>query len=80
MYSLLLTLCETNSIDFDNLEDWPTLAALKKDWGKIRVQAHADYCKKPINTYGLDIDIVLEAKGKEHALLECIEINKKMLK
>ena len=76
----LLTLCENNSIDFDNLDDWPTLSALKKEWGKIRVQAHADYCKKPINTYGLDIDIVLEAKGKEHALLECIEINKKMLK
>ena len=75
----LMTICENNSIDFDNLEDWPTFAGLKKEWGKIRVQAHADYCKKPINTYGLDIDIVLEAKGKEDALMKSIDINKEML-
>lgn len=75
----LLQVCETNNIEFDELEDWPTFAKLKHDWGKIRVQAHSDYCRKPINTYGLDIDIMLEAKAKENALFEIIKINKKVL-
>lgn len=75
----LLQVCETNNIEFDKLEDWPTFAKLKHDWGKTRVQAHADYCKKPINTYGLDIDIVLEAKAKEHALFESVRVNKGIL-
>ena len=79
---MIMKLCENNSIDFDTLgetEEWPTIAMHKKKWGKIRVQAHADYCKKPINTYGLDIDIMLEAKAKESALMESIEINKEIL-
>jgi len=37
---------------------------------KIRAQAHSDYIRDEINTYGLDIDIVIEAKAKELALLE----------
>jgi len=37
---------------------------------KIRKQAHSDYIKDEINTYGLDLDIVIEAKAKELALLE----------
>jgi hypothetical protein len=74
-----MRMCEENNIDFDELDDWPTLGKLKKDWLKIRVQAHADYCKKPIDTYGLDIDIMLEAKAKEHALFESMKINKEIL-
>ncbi|RYY93730.1 MAG: UV DNA damage repair endonuclease UvsE [Chitinophagaceae bacterium] len=31
-------------------------------------EAHADYIYEPINTYGKDVDIVLEAKMKERAL------------
>ena len=31
-------------------------------------EAHADYVYEPINTYGKDVDIVLEAKMKEKAL------------
>jgi len=36
----------------------------------IRAQAHSDYIRDEIETYGLDIDIVIEAKAKELALLE----------
>ena len=42
---------------------------------KIREQAHADYVRKPINTYGLSLDIMLEAKAKELALLEYIKLH-----
>ena len=35
---------------------------------KIRKQAHSDYIVDKINTYGLDLDIVIEAKAKEQAL------------
>ena len=75
----LMDMCDNNNIDFDDLDDWPTFSKLKKDYDKVRATAHADYCKKPINTYGLDIDIMLEAKAKEHALLESMKINKEIL-
>jgi len=37
---------------------------------KDKPQAHADYILEEINTYGYDIDIMLECKAKELALLE----------
>ena len=37
---------------------------------KIRAQAHSDYIRDEINTYGMDLDIVVEAKAKELAVLE----------
>ena len=37
---------------------------------KARVQAHADYIYEKIDTYGENIDIMLETKAKEKALLE----------
>jgi UV DNA damage endonuclease len=36
---------------------------------KIRKQAHSDYIIDEIKTYGLDLDIVVEAKAKELAVL-----------
>jgi len=36
-------------------------------------EAHADYIYEPINTYGKDVDIVLEAKMKEKALFRYYE-------
>jgi UV DNA damage endonuclease len=36
-------------------------------------EAHADYVYEPINTYGKDIDIVVEAKMKEQAILRYFE-------
>ena len=37
---------------------------------KIKPQAHSDSYVRPINTYGLPIDIMLEAKHKEQALFK----------
>jgi UV DNA damage endonuclease len=37
---------------------------------KDKPQAHADYIFEEINTYGFDVDIMLECKAKELALLE----------
>lgn len=37
---------------------------------KVKLQAHSDYINGPINTYGLDVDVMIEAKAKELALLK----------
>jgi UV DNA damage endonuclease len=36
---------------------------------KIKPQAHSDYIKKEIMTYGLDIDVMVEAKKKDLAVI-----------
>jgi len=43
--------------------------ALHENDSKIRPQAHSDYLREVINTYGHTIDIMLECKAKEDALL-----------
>lgn len=68
--SILHELCEKNRISYDDLDSWPTLNKIKKKYEKIKETAHSDYIVNEINTYGLDIDIVLEVKAKELALLE----------
>ena len=40
----------------------------------IRPQAHSDYVYKKIETYGNDIDIMVEAKAKELAVAKYIEL------
>jgi UV DNA damage endonuclease len=37
---------------------------------KAKVQAHAEYIHETIDTFGHNVDIMLEAKGKERALLQ----------
>lgn len=37
---------------------------------KAKIQAHADYVYEDIDTFGHDVDIMLEVKAKEKALLE----------
>ena len=37
---------------------------------KARIQAHADYIYDTVNTYGFNVDIMLECKFKEKALLQ----------
>ena len=37
---------------------------------KIKANAHSDYVYGPINDYGLDLDIMIEAKQKELALMK----------
>jgi UV DNA damage endonuclease len=41
----------------------------------IKPQAHSDYVYKYINTYGNDVDIMIEAKEKELALLKYYKIH-----
>lgn len=36
----------------------------------VKIQAHADYIYGEINTYGYDVDVMLECKAKELALLQ----------
>jgi UV DNA damage endonuclease len=44
--------------------------ALHENDTKIKLQAHSDYINGPINTYGIDVDIMLETKAKELSLLK----------
>jgi len=43
--------------------------ALHENDNKIKAQAHSDFIKTLPNTYGLDVDIMVEAKMKELAIL-----------
>ena len=47
--------------------------ALHENDSKIKPQAHSDYIDTLPNTYGLDVDIMLETKQKELALLKVIK-------
>ena len=71
-------LCKVSSTNPANVEDWPTLFNIKKKVEKIRATAHADYVVEKINTYGLDIDIVLEVKAKELGLFSCRQVNNQL--
>lgn len=62
-----------------NLDDWPILLGQQKDISKIKETAHADYVTGKIDTYGLDIDIVLEVKAKEQGLFGCRKHNKQLI-
>ena len=46
---------------------------------KCKAQAHADYIYERINTYGHNIDIELEAKAKDVALLQYLKDETKLL-
>ena len=47
--------------------------ALHENNDKLKPQAHSDYIKEIPNTYGLDVDIMVEAKAKELTILEHIQ-------
>ena len=59
-----------NNILLENISEWPTLSKEYDEINKIKEIAHSDYIYKEINTYGLDVDIVIEAKMKEKAILK----------
>jgi UV DNA damage endonuclease len=44
-----------------------------EDQSSTNIRAHADYVYDRINDYGLDLDIELEAKAKEKALLQYVK-------
>ena len=58
-------LMSKNKITKDKLKEWPTIENLYKEASKIKLQAHSDYVTEEIKDYGLDIDVVIEAKAKE---------------
>jgi UV DNA damage endonuclease len=47
--------------------------ALHENDSKVKPQAHSDYIKELPNTYGFDVDIMVEAKAKELAILPFIK-------
>ena len=47
--------------------------ALHENDAKVKPQAHSDYIKELPNTYGFDVDIMVEAKAKELAILPFIK-------
>ena len=49
--------------------------SIEQEDDKIRPQAHSDYVRDYINTYGNRVDIMVEAKAKELAVLKYKEIH-----
>ena len=49
--------------------------SIEKEDDKIRPQAHSDYVYDKIETYGNDIDIMVEAKKKELAVARYLELH-----
>jgi UV DNA damage repair endonuclease len=75
---IIMSLCEKYNLKFEDIEKNPNSDMYKtyKEFSKIKAQAHADYVLEPIKTYGLDLDIMLEAKAKELALLRHRDLHK----
>lgn len=65
-------ICKNSNITIEQMQEFPTLAGKYKEFSKIKVQAHSDYIKDEIKDYGLDIDVVVEAKAKELAVQKYI--------
>ena len=77
---LVERMLERNSIDLENISEWPTIEKEYKNFCKIKEPAHADYIVNTPNTYDVDnLDIVVEAKAKELAILPVLEKQKKLL-
>ena len=49
--------------------------ALHESNGKLKPQAHSDYIKQVPNTYGNNVDIMVEAKAKELSILPHLKFN-----
>ena len=52
--------------------------ALHESNNKLKPQAHSDYITKIPNTYGNNVDIMVEAKAKELSILPHLKVNKKV--
>ena len=62
---------EHHGIAMEDLDKWPTFQKQYKEFTKIKEQAHADFILALPNTYGVfDLDVMVEAKAKEQALIQ----------
>ena len=70
--AIIMSLCEQHNLSFEEIQNNASsqLYELYREISKIKAPAHVDYVTGPINTYGLPLDIMLEAKAKELALLK----------
>ena len=75
--TMLESMCAKQGISIDAIDDWPTFSKMKREYDKIRAQAHSDYIRDHINHYGNRIDVMVEAKAKELAILKYQDIYQK---
>ena len=68
-----LKLASTTWGDITPVVHYSESKALHEENIKLKPQAHSDYIKTLPNTYGLDVDIMVEAKAKELAILPFIK-------
>jgi UV DNA damage endonuclease len=62
---------EHHGIAMEDLDKWPTFQKQYKEFTKIKEQAHADFILALPDTYGVfDLDVMVEAKAKEQALIQ----------
>ena len=54
----------------DDLSEDSQYNKLWTEFNKVKVQAHSDYIVNQIDNFGLDLDVMIEAKAKELALLQ----------
>lgn len=81
---LIESICDKHNIPFEDLPKWPTFNKIYTEFSKIKAPAHADYILDLPNTYGVaDLDIEVEAKAKEQALIkigvECCQVGNAQL-
>ena len=57
-----------------DISKYPSFAKMQSEIDKLRMQAHSDYIIEAIRTYDMPIDIMIEAKAKELALLKYRDI------
>jgi UV DNA damage endonuclease len=68
-----LKLAATTWGDITPVVHYSESKALHEENNKLKPQAHSDYIKSLPNTYGLNVDIMVEAKAKELAILPFIK-------
>ena len=67
--TLITDILENNGIPLDEIKSWPKFNAYYEAAEFIKENAHSDFCLSLPKTYGNTVDVMLEAKAKEQALL-----------